>query len=59
MADNARAMDDLMAILTSREPLYAKADLILDTAGKNPEHSLQELLALLGHSDQTAARRTA
>jgi XRE family transcriptional regulator, aerobic/anaerobic benzoate catabolism transcriptional regulator len=59
MANNDRAMDDLVSILTSREPLYAKADLILDTAGKNPEHSLQELLALLGHSDQTAARRTA
>src|SRR5262249_36616094 len=34
MADNARAMDDLNAILASREPLYAKADFALDTAGK-------------------------
>src|SRR5438445_529174 len=59
MANNDRAMDDLISILTSREPLYAKADLILDTAGKTPERSLQELLALLDHSRQAAARRYA
>jgi XRE family aerobic/anaerobic benzoate catabolism transcriptional regulator len=57
MANNDRAMDDLIAILTSREPLYAKADLILDTADKTPEQSLRELLGLLGHSEKTAARR--
>ncbi len=59
MANNDRAMDDLISILTSREPLYAKADLILDTAGKTPERSLQELLALLDCSRQSAARRYA
>ena len=26
MANSARAMDDLVSILKSREPLYAKAD---------------------------------
>ena len=57
MANNDRAMDDLISILTSREPLYAKADLILDTAGKTPELSLRELLALLGHSEQAGMRR--
>jgi XRE family aerobic/anaerobic benzoate catabolism transcriptional regulator len=47
MADNARAMDDLNAILASREPLYAKADLTLDTAGKTAAQSARELAALL------------
>jgi XRE family aerobic/anaerobic benzoate catabolism transcriptional regulator len=47
MADNARAMDDLNAILASREPLYAKADLTLDTAGKTATQSARELATLL------------
>jgi XRE family aerobic/anaerobic benzoate catabolism transcriptional regulator len=55
MADNARAMDDLIAILSSREPLYAKADLTLDTAGKSAAQSARELLELLGSS--TSPRR--
>jgi XRE family aerobic/anaerobic benzoate catabolism transcriptional regulator len=48
MANSAGAMDDLLAILRSREPLYAKADLVLDTAGKTPRQSLDELEGLLG-----------
>jgi XRE family transcriptional regulator, aerobic/anaerobic benzoate catabolism transcriptional regulator len=48
MANNERAMDDLLSILSSREPLYAKADLILDTARETPEQSLGKLLELLG-----------
>lgn len=48
MANNDRAMDDLISILSSREPLYAKADLILDTAGETHQHSLQRLVGLLG-----------
>lgn len=47
MRDNRRAMDDLRAILASREALYAKADATLDTTGKTPEESLAELTALL------------
>jgi XRE family aerobic/anaerobic benzoate catabolism transcriptional regulator len=47
MQDNRQAMDDLRAILASREQLYAKADLVLDTAGRTPAQSFQELLALL------------
>jgi XRE family aerobic/anaerobic benzoate catabolism transcriptional regulator len=46
MADNRHAMDDLVSILKSREPLYARADVTLVTAGKSPERSLAELLAL-------------
>jgi XRE family transcriptional regulator, aerobic/anaerobic benzoate catabolism transcriptional regulator len=57
MANNDRAMDDLVSILSSREPLYAKADLILDTAGRTPEQSLEELLALLEHAEPAGVRR--
>jgi XRE family aerobic/anaerobic benzoate catabolism transcriptional regulator len=56
MADNAGAMDDLVSILTSREPLYAKADLTLDTSGRTPQQSRQDLLELLGHAAKGAMR---
>jgi XRE family aerobic/anaerobic benzoate catabolism transcriptional regulator len=44
MADNARAMDDLLAILKSREGLYSKADIAIDTAGKTPAQNLKEVM---------------
>jgi XRE family aerobic/anaerobic benzoate catabolism transcriptional regulator len=47
MHDNRQAMDDLRAILSSREQLYAKADLVLDTADRTPAQSFLDLLALL------------
>ena len=37
MANSARAMDDLISILRSREPLYARAEIALSTSGKTPE----------------------
>jgi XRE family aerobic/anaerobic benzoate catabolism transcriptional regulator len=46
MSANPRAMDDLVSILNSREPLYAKADATLDTSGRSIERSLAELAAL-------------
>jgi XRE family transcriptional regulator, aerobic/anaerobic benzoate catabolism transcriptional regulator len=52
MADNARAMDDLVSILKSREPLYAKADIVLDTAGKSPQRSVEELASMLDFAKQ-------
>jgi XRE family aerobic/anaerobic benzoate catabolism transcriptional regulator len=52
MAGHARAMDDLVAILQSREPLYAKADLTVDTSGKTPEQVLRSLTRLLGTSSR-------
>lgn len=57
MADNARAMDDLLSILRSREPLYAKADIVLDTANKSSQKSADELAALLAASTPAAGRR--
>ncbi len=43
MQDNAEAMEDLRRILNARTPLYAKADVTVDTSGKTPEESLSEL----------------
>ena len=53
MADNARAMDDLVSILSSREPLYAKADLTLDTTGRTPPQSVRDLMKLLEQGSRT------
>jgi XRE family aerobic/anaerobic benzoate catabolism transcriptional regulator len=47
MAKNARAMNDLVSILRSREPLYAKANAVIATTGKSPEQNLAELLRLI------------
>lgn len=46
MRDSRHAMDDLRTILSSREPLYAKADFTVDTTGQTAQQSLQALLAL-------------
>jgi XRE family aerobic/anaerobic benzoate catabolism transcriptional regulator len=59
MADNARAMDDLVSILKSREPLYAKADIVLDTASKTARKSIVDLAALVGSFSKAAVRRSA
>lgn len=48
MGENiARAMDDLRAILESREALYAQADITLDTTGRPEAECLSALLAAL------------
>lgn len=48
MAGNDEAMENLKRILEAREPLYAKADTVLDTSGQTVEQSfirLQQLVA--------------
>ncbi|MBY0332998.1 MAG: helix-turn-helix transcriptional regulator [Acetobacteraceae bacterium] len=48
MRENAaRAMEDLRAILASREALYAQADITLDTTGRDEAACLDELVAAL------------
>jgi XRE family aerobic/anaerobic benzoate catabolism transcriptional regulator len=47
MANSARAMEDLIAILKSREPLYAKAEAALVTTGKTPEQNVNELMHVI------------
>ncbi len=48
MQDNRQAMADLHTILAAREPLYARAELQLDTSGQDTEASFAALLRLLG-----------
>jgi XRE family aerobic/anaerobic benzoate catabolism transcriptional regulator len=59
MANNARAMEDLVSILKSREPLYAKAEAVLATTGKTPEQNLAELLRAIAVPATSIARRSA
>ena len=47
MQDNREAMADLRTILAAREPLYARAELTLDTTGQSAEASFAALLRLL------------
>ena len=44
MADNHEAMSDLKRILETREPLYRKADVVIQTSSAAPEQSLDGLL---------------
>ena len=53
--DQRRAMDDLRAILASREPLYRQADLVLDTSGRMLDESLLELTGLLDEAVRRGA----
>lgn len=50
MAGHRGAMDDLKAILESRTPFYAKADLAFDTSGETVAQSLARLQALIGQA---------
>jgi XRE family aerobic/anaerobic benzoate catabolism transcriptional regulator len=59
MANSARAMEDLISILRSREPLYAKAEVALTTSGRAPEQNLVELLRLIEVPDNRISRRSA
>ena len=43
MAGHAEAMADLRRILASREPLYRKADAVVETSGQSPQASLVKL----------------
>ena len=59
MANNARAMEDLVSILKSREPLYAKAEAVLATTDKTPEQNLAELLRLIAVPTMGMTRKSA
>jgi XRE family aerobic/anaerobic benzoate catabolism transcriptional regulator len=47
MAGNREAMDDLKAILRTRTPFYAKADMVFDTSGKSADETTGEVLQAL------------
>jgi XRE family aerobic/anaerobic benzoate catabolism transcriptional regulator len=59
MAHSARAMEDLISILKSREPLYARAEAALTTTGQSPEQNLAELLRLTAIPDSRITRQSA
>jgi XRE family aerobic/anaerobic benzoate catabolism transcriptional regulator len=59
MAGSPRAMADLLSILESRTPLYAKADIAVSTTGKTPTETLAELLRAAAVPDNARARRSA
>jgi XRE family aerobic/anaerobic benzoate catabolism transcriptional regulator len=40
-------MEDLRRILEAREPLYRKADMVLDTSGNSVEESFSKFKAAL------------
>ncbi|MBV9076726.1 MAG: hypothetical protein JO048_04500, partial [Methylobacteriaceae bacterium] len=48
MADDRAAMEELRAILTSREALYARASAALDTSGRTEDEAAAALVALVG-----------
>ncbi len=47
MANHREAMADLRQILSGREPLYRKADAVLDTAAQSARESLRELVQMV------------
>jgi XRE family aerobic/anaerobic benzoate catabolism transcriptional regulator len=47
MAGSDQAMDDLRKILEAREPLYRRADMVLDTSSSSVEQSFSRLRAAL------------
>ena len=57
MANSSRAMEDLVSILRSREPLYAKAEILLSTSGRTPEQAVSELLRLIEVPDTRMSRQ--
>jgi XRE family aerobic/anaerobic benzoate catabolism transcriptional regulator len=48
MAGNKEAMTDLKRILTSREPLYGKADAVVDTSARTVQESFAALRHVIG-----------
>jgi XRE family aerobic/anaerobic benzoate catabolism transcriptional regulator len=59
MAHSPRAMKDLNAILDSRTPLYAQAEIAITTSGKTAETSVAELLRAVAVPDNRMTRRSA
>ena len=53
MDGHEAAMDDLRRILAARDPLYAKADTIVDTSGERFEQSLAKLTGAIAENART------
>jgi len=59
MADSEVAMEDLKRILADRAPLYAKADVTVDTAGRSVEEGYAALLRAVPAVSHIRPARTA
>ncbi|MEL7047398.1 MAG: hypothetical protein AAFO75_00295, partial [Pseudomonadota bacterium] len=51
-----RAKQELDSALKSREPLYSRADAVIDTTGKSPDTILEEFMTLISSQDQGKPR---
>lgn len=51
MAGNPDAMDELRQILTSREALYARASVSINTSKRNLDETLKHVLQAIAHND--------
>jgi XRE family transcriptional regulator, aerobic/anaerobic benzoate catabolism transcriptional regulator len=47
MANERAAMDELRTILSSREPLYARARAVIDTSGRPVDAGVNEILSII------------
>jgi XRE family transcriptional regulator, aerobic/anaerobic benzoate catabolism transcriptional regulator len=47
MANERAAMDELRTILSSREPLYARAHAVIDTSGRTTDAGVNEILSVI------------
>jgi XRE family aerobic/anaerobic benzoate catabolism transcriptional regulator len=56
MGDDRSAMQELRAILASREPLYGRASAVVDTAGLSVERAAQRLVEVLEAEMAASAR---
>ncbi len=54
MANDRGAMDELVAILSSREPLYARANAQIDTSEMSVDRAAGALVDLIQHADARA-----
>ena len=59
MAGNAEAMADLRRILSERDPLYAKADAVVDTTGRSETESFEALRRAMPHAIRRMGRLSA
>jgi len=57
MADDPTAMQELRAILASREPLYARARITIDTSGLAVEAAAKRLIGAIAPAAEKKARR--
>lgn len=55
MRDRPRAMNELHALLTRRQPLYEMADDVVDTAGRPPEAVVERVVAIAERADAGGA----